>query len=350
MAVAGQELLDAQRAGAMVRADAARRRRSRARSARTRRRMKARIRISLSSLSVCTSASSRSRSSSITSPVLGAAQPHQAAAAREHVHFAGELAGRCDDDELVAGRRRAQNVQRAAGDDEERRVGAADLEQDLAAAERAAAAVRRDARNLGRRQRRERLFGPRDRRRRGRDGGIAHLSMLPPRCGRRSPLIEVADGAALRCAVAPGGGIVETSEPKTVDFSPHPRFRGSDCGSHGRRPSGAGPAMARASPRPPAIAAERRLSDRPSARSHPDVDRGDRGLPPRADSGRIRRQHVDDDEGARARRAALPSARVGAPAAARVPDSRRHPHGVRPGRGRADPTSSRPRRSRSSQP
>ena len=133
MTVPGQELLDPQRAGAMVRADeddvaeAAGDELAAAQDEGAHQ--------DLAELAVGLHQRQQPLALDLDHfPVLGAAQPHQAAAAREHVDFAGEVAGRVHDDELVAGRGRAHHVQRAARDDEERRVGAPDFEQDLAAA------------------------------------------------------------------------------------------------------------------------------------------------------------------------------------------------------------------------
>ncbi len=68
--------------------------------------------------------------------------------------------------------------------------------------------------------------------------------------------------------------------------------------------------------------------DAAAARSHSGVDQPDRGLPPRAERSGDRRGYRRDGEGAELGPAALRSASLGAPGAARVPDSQRDPRRV----------------------
>ena len=115
--------------------------------------MNARIRISLSSASVCTSAAICSRLSSITSPGFAHARSEQGAAARDHVHLAGELTRRVDDDQRLDRAVRADDLDLTRGHDEERHDLRAGFDEHLALLDRSRPSVRRDARDLRRRQR-----------------------------------------------------------------------------------------------------------------------------------------------------------------------------------------------------
>ena len=66
--------------------------------------------------------------------VGGGARAHQAAAGREHVDLAGELAGMVHDDRLLAIADRAHDVDRAREHHEEARVLLADVEEHLSRA------------------------------------------------------------------------------------------------------------------------------------------------------------------------------------------------------------------------
>ena len=122
MAVARQELLDAQRARASAPSRSARRRRGRCAISSTRRRMKARIRISLSSASVCTSASSCSRSSSIDLAVLAGARRANSARRPESMLISPvNCPGPCDGDQRLRAVGDRRTTSTAPRDDDEER-------------------------------------------------------------------------------------------------------------------------------------------------------------------------------------------------------------------------------------
>lgn len=77
----------------------------------------------------------------------------------DHVGFAGELAGQVNDDCGSDSVRAPDDLDLSFSDDEKRDVPVARVDQHVASLGRAGAAVRRNARDLRRRQRRKHLIG-----------------------------------------------------------------------------------------------------------------------------------------------------------------------------------------------
>ncbi len=90
---------------------------------------------------------------------LGRARPHERAAAGEHVDLAGELAGLMGGDERLGAAGRADDLEPSLDDHEERHVVVPDLHEQLALLDLAHGPMRRDPRDLRRRQDGEHLLG-----------------------------------------------------------------------------------------------------------------------------------------------------------------------------------------------
>ncbi len=104
---------------------------------------------------------------------LAHTDPEERAPARDHVDLAGELTGPVDDDGGLSRAGPPDNLDLTRRHDEERHGLVARLDEHLAGTGRALAPVRCDARDLFRRQRRKDVVGARQRRHQGR-GGVGH--------------------------------------------------------------------------------------------------------------------------------------------------------------------------------